>query len=185
MKLPRGQLLRQRVVSDLGTALSAVLEEEITGYARLEPQDTLLLDTDGVGVLTFVDGVPVVAYHTGTDTAGPAALDEIAVTGPYRIELYKLEERILAEIHEDETLLVAPTLPAERLVGDPALIDRTRDQAPASRLEAHNSPDSASAVESFLSDEQRIETIKQRARADARAKAKQWGFTPEQTEQQD
>ncbi len=182
MKLPRGQLLRQRVVSDLGTALSAVLEEEVTGYARLEPQDTMLLDTDGVGVLTFIDGVPVVAYHTGTDTAGPKALDEIAVTGPYRIELYELEATILAEIHEDETLLVAPTLPAERLVGDPALIEQTREQAPVSRLESHEPSEPATAVESFLSDEERIETIQQRARADARAKAKQWGFTPEQTD---
>lgn len=179
MKLPRGQLLRQRVVSDLGTALSAVLEEQVTGYARLKPQDTLLLDTEGVGVLTFIDGVPVVAYHTGTDTAGPPALDEIAVTGPYRIELYELEKDILVEIHEDEALRIPPTLPAERLVGDPQLIERTRGQAPDNRLEAQDTTQSATAVEAFLSDEQRIETIQQRARADAKAKAEQWGFTTE------
>ncbi len=177
MKLPRGQLLRQRIVSNLGTALSAVLEESVTGYARLKPQDTLLLDTEGVGVLTFIDGVPVVAYHTGTDTAGPPALDEIAVAGPYRIELYELDERILAEIHGDEKLRVSPTLPAERLVGDPQLISQTRENAPTNRLSAQETADSTSAIESFLADEQRIETIQQRAREDAKAKAEQWGFT--------
>lgn len=61
MKLPRGRLQRRRVVSDVATPLANALDAELTGYARLESQDALLLSADGVGVLTFEAGIPVVA----------------------------------------------------------------------------------------------------------------------------
>lgn len=53
MKLPRGRLVRRRVVTSPATALEGALDVGLTGYARLASQDVLLLDSDGVGVLTF------------------------------------------------------------------------------------------------------------------------------------
>ena len=73
MKLPRGRLVRRRVVADPATPLATALDEGLTGYVRLESQDALLLDGDGLGVITFSDGVPRAAYHTGTDRGGPPA----------------------------------------------------------------------------------------------------------------
>ncbi len=70
MNQPRGDLVRSRVVSDPATALTAVLERELTEYAVFEPQDSLLLDADGHGIVTFEAGVPLFAYHTGTDRGG-------------------------------------------------------------------------------------------------------------------
>ena len=90
MKLPPGQLVRSRVVKDLRTALVGALDREVTGYAVLEPRESLLLDESGEGVLTFEGGVPVVAYHTGTDRGGPPALADLAASGPYRLELFAL-----------------------------------------------------------------------------------------------
>ena len=177
MKLPRGQLVRQRVVGDPGTALSNALADELTGYARLESQDALLLDADGVGVLTFDSGVPGAAYHTGTDRGGPEALADIAVAGPYRLELYELDGETLAEVHEAQSLTVPPGMPAERLAGDSELAERTRTAAPERRradLDADG--DDRGAVEAFLEDEQKIEAIRERAREEARERAEQWGF---------
>jgi hypothetical protein len=82
MRLPHGELVRSRVVSDPATALVAAAERELTGYAVFEPQDSLLLDADGRGVVTFEAGVPVLAYHTGTDRGGPEAIADLAVPGP-------------------------------------------------------------------------------------------------------
>jgi len=174
MKLPSGRLVRQRVIEVPGTALANALDAELTGYARLESQDRLLLDADGVGVLTFESGVPVVAYHTGTDAGGPAALADIAVPGPYRLELYELDGESLAPIHDASDLRVPPGSPAERLAGDPALAERTRARAPPERLE--DADDEPGAVESFLEDEQKIEAIREQAREEARARAEEWGF---------
>lgn len=175
MKLPRGRLIRQRVVSDLTTPLARALDTELTGYARLESQDALLLDADGAGVLTFSDGVPTVAYHTGTDRGGRDALSDIAVSGPHRVELYALDAEVLSDAHEAENLLVAPGLPAERLAGDPELADRTREQAPVERCE-DTTADSTAAVEEFLEDAETIETIRERAREEAASRADEWGF---------
>lgn len=176
MKLPRGSLLRRRVVIDLSTPLETVLESEVTGYARLESQDTLLLEGDGVGVVTFEDGIPMVAYHTGTDRTGIEALDDIAMAGPYRVELYELTADVLADAHNSDELLVPPGTPAKRLAGDPALSERTVDRAPAERTVAGKTGDSLDAVESFLEDEQSIETLRDRAREEAKERADQWGF---------
>lgn len=180
MKLPRGRLQRQRVVSDLATPLASALDAELTGYARLESQDALLLAADGVGVLTFDRGVPVVAYHTGTDSGGPAALADLAVAGPYRLELYELDGAVLGEIHGADDLTVPPGMPAERLAGDPGLADRTRSVAPADRLVDPSSAASGErqpgAVEAFLDDEEKIAKIRERAREEAERRAKEWGF---------
>ena len=174
MRLPQGSLVRERVVTDIGTVLSTALDERLTGYARLESQDALLLDADGVGVLTFEEGVPVVTYHTGTDSAGADALADIGVAGPCRLELYELDADELADVHGTEALRVAPGLPAERLAGDPGLADRTLAAAPADRtgdMDASNG-----AVEAFLDDEEKIATIQERAREQAEARADDWEF---------
>ncbi|MEF8783143.1 MAG: hypothetical protein V5A39_03325 [Haloarculaceae archaeon] len=175
MKLPRGQLVRRRVVEDPRTALQSALEADLTGYARLESQDALLLDADGVGVLTFEAGVPVAAYHTGTDNAGPEALADIAVAGPYRLGLYELDAEGLEAVHETEAFRVDPGMPAERLAGDAGLASRTRKKAPDERSEDEElGSDEASPVEAFLDDEERIETIRKRAREEARQRAEEW-----------
>ena len=172
MKLPQGQLVRQRVVAGPGTPLANALDAELTGYARLESQDALLLDADGVGVLTFEGGVPVVAYHTGTDTAGSAALADIAVAGPYRLELYELDHQVLEEVHATEELQVPPDAPAERLAGDPALAARTRRAAPDRRAE--DGDEETGAVVAFLEDEEKVERIRERAREEAEQRAAEW-----------
>lgn len=177
MKLPRGRLVRRRVVSDPGTALANALEAGLTGYVRLESQDALLLDAEGIGVLTFEDGLPVAAYHTGTDNAGPEALADIAVSGPYRLEVYELDAGALAAVHETPAFRVGPGMPAERLAGDPDLAARTRDAAPRERVEnSRSDADESDAVEAFLEDESRIEAIRERAREEAQRRADEWNL---------
>jgi hypothetical protein len=175
MKLPRGRLVRQRVIEDPATALERALDGELTGYARLESQDALLLDAEGAGVLTFEDGVPVAAYHTGTDNAGPDALADIAVAGPYRLELYELDADALAPVHDTGEFRVGPGTPAERLAGDADLAARARDAAPPEWVERESAPaEGTSAVEAFLEDEHRIAEIRQRAREEAEQRAAEW-----------
>lgn len=179
MKLPRGRLQRRRVVEDMATPLANALATDLTGYARLESQEALLLSADGVGVLTFAEGVPVVAYHTGTDAGGPAALADIAAAGPYRVERYELDVETLAPVHDAADLRVPPGMPAERLAGDPALADRTRAAAPdwtGEAVEAEAPADGPGAVEAFLEDEAKIEAIRERAREEATERAREWGF---------
>src|SRR6056297_2093315 len=134
MRLPQGRLRKSRVVTEPREPLAEVLDRAVTGYAVFEPQDSLLLDADGRGVVTFADGVPVVAYHTGTDRGGPPALADLAVPGPYHVSLYTLAPADLESAHEAEDLGVPPGMPAERLGGDPTLADSTRRAAPDRRL---------------------------------------------------
>jgi len=177
MNVPQGDLLRKRVVTDLATPLAQALDAAVTGYARLEPGDTLLLDAEGVGVITFEEGVPVVAYHTGTDSGGTGALDDIAVAGPSRVALYELDGDSLAALHDTPELRVPPGLPAERLAGDPALAERTREAAPESRRRAAEQEQTGlAAVEQFLEDGDRIENIRERAHDQAETRAEEWGF---------
>lgn len=179
MKLPRGRLQRRRVVDDLGTPLANALDAELTGYATLESRDALLLSAEGLGVVTFEAGVPVVAYHTGTDEGGPRALAAVAGGGPYRLELFELDAADLEPIHEAGDLLVPPGMPAARLAGDPDLADRTRRAAPDGRATAVPDPetdDQPGAVEAFLADEDKIEAIRERARAEAERRAEEWGL---------
>lgn len=176
MRLPRGRLVRQRVVTDAATPLAAALDEGLTGYARLESQDSLLLDGEGSGVVTFEGGIPVAAYHTGTDSTGAGALEDIAVAGPYRLELFELDADRLAPVHETPELEVPPGMPAERLAADPTLADRTRKAAPTERLQSQSSDEESKteALEAFLDDEERIDSIRERARVEAQRRADEW-----------
>jgi len=127
MKLPDGQLVRSRVVADLRTVLVDALDRTHTGYAVLKPQSALLLADPGEGILTFDQGVPVVAFHTGTDRGGPEALADLAAEGPYRLELVAAPDE-MGTIHDSDRFRVPPGMPAERLAGDQPLADRTREQ---------------------------------------------------------
>jgi len=182
MKLPDGRLLRSRVVSDPRTVLVDALDRRVTGYAVLEPQGSLLLDDDGRGVLTFADGVPVVAYHTGSERGGPPALADLAASGPYRLTLYAVRSGALDAVHGRGAFRIPPGMAAERLVGDQSLADRTRELAPTDRTVERTHDDesggerSVGAVEAFLDDERKIEAIREQARAEARERAEEWGF---------
>lgn len=129
MTLPEGRLVRSRVVAEPGAALSDALDRALTGYARLEPQDALLLDADASGVIAFRDGIPVAARHSGTGRGGPAALADLAVPGPYRVELRALGPAALDGL-DDSEWRIPPGMAAERLAGDPDLADRTRRASP-------------------------------------------------------
>jgi hypothetical protein len=177
MNVPQGRLRRQRVVADPATPLERVLETELTGYARLQSQDELLLDSEGVGVLTFEDGVPILAYHTGTDRGGTAALTDIAVAGPYRVSLYEVDPDALAAVHEESTLQVEPGGPAEHLAGDSPLAERTRERAPTERLA--NDTEETDTVSAFLDNEERIAEVQEAARHEAQRRATDWGFDTE------
>jgi hypothetical protein len=181
MNLPSGELVRSRVVDDPGKALAAALDAELTGYAVLEPQDTVLLDGDTRGVLTFEAGVPVLVYHTGSDRGGPPALADLAAPGPYRLELVALSRDAIEPLHETPALTVPPGMPAARLAGDHDLAAATREQAPDDRVRDPERDDTASddqlgAVEAFLEDEQKIEAIRRQAREEARERAAEWGL---------
>jgi hypothetical protein len=175
MKLPRGRLVRSRVVRDPGTALRIALDRSLTGYAVLEPQDSLLLDGDRRGVVTFSDGVPVLAYDTESDRGGTDALADFAVPGPYSVELYRLDPTDLEEPHDTPELRVPPGLPAEELADDPQLASETRERAPEERLST--SDDEGSAVAAFLEDESKIDAIREEARTEARDRADEWGLS--------
>lgn len=193
--IPQGDLLRSRVVADVGATLASVLDRELTGYATLVPQETLLLAGEARGVITFEDGVPVLAYNTVTDAGGPEALAELAVPGPYRVELYAVSRDGLQTAHTEEALQIAPGAAARELADDPALARQTRTAAPADRVgnasaNANASADADtdtgattnentgndSAVAAFLNDEERIAAIREQARVEAQARASEWGL---------
>jgi len=177
MNLPSGRLVLSRVVGDPGDALATALDRGLTGYAVLEPQDALLLDGEGEGLLTFEAGVPVAARHTGTGRRGADALADLAVPGPYRVELRAVAAEALDEYHAETDHRIAVDAAADLLAGDPDLADRTREVAPTSRR-ADDASDAGSmdAVEAFLDDEEKIDAIRERAREEARERAEQWGL---------
>ncbi len=181
MKLPHGRLLRSRVVSAAGTALSTVLDGALTGYVVFEPQDALLLDVDGRGVVTFREGVPMLVYHTGTDRGGVDGLADLAVPGPYKIDVFSLPAGRIEELHETESLRVLPGAPAQRVAGDSGLAERTRSRAREHGLmpDEDTLAGEEDAVASFLDDEERIEAIKRQARAEAERQASEWGLEDE------
>lgn len=175
MNLPQGQLLRQRVLNTTETVLTGALSRNLTGYARLEPQEALLLSADRAGIITFTDGIPVAAYHTKPDATGADALTEIASSGPYRLGLYALDESALEPLQDSDSVRVPPGLPAKVLSGDKELVERTREQAPRERIEQDECEQGGlDAVESFLDDEPRIETIRSRAQSEAESRADDW-----------
>lgn len=174
MNLPRGSLVRKRVVADPATALATALDRRVTGYLRLSSQAALLLEDEGAGVVALDEGVPVVAYHTGTERGGPEALGDMALPGPYGMALYELSPESLAGVHDTPALRIPPAMPAERLAGDDALAARTREAAPAERLDEAASTTAPTAVEAFLEDEEKIRQLKERARTEAAERAAEW-----------
>jgi hypothetical protein len=185
MNVPEGTLLQSHVVRDPREPLAVALDRSLTGYAVFEPQESLLLDSDGRGIVTFRDGVPELAYYTGTDRGGPSALADLAMPGPYHVELYQLDEAALSTIGGHSALQIPPGMAAERLAGDPALAASTRRSAPADREPAPTAADGDAdgdgqsepgAVEAFLADEEKIEAIQAQAREEAAQRASEWGF---------
>ena len=175
LRIPRGDLLRSRVVTDVGTTLSAALDRALTGYATVVPQETLLLSGEARGVITFADGVPVLVYNTVTDNGGADALAELAVPGPHRVELYAVGADALRQAHETAALRVPPAAPATALADDPDLAERTRAAAPADRL-ADAEREETDALAAFLADDDRIAALREQARAEARQRAVEWGL---------
>jgi hypothetical protein len=172
-RIPEGELCRSRTDADVGETLASALNRELTGYVVFEPRGSILRGSDERAVLTFESGVPVLAYHPGSDAGGPDALDALA-GGPFHADVYELPPATLEAPHRVEELRVDPTAPARRLAGDDALVERTRAVAPEDRLTEAEGP---SAVEAFLADAERVETIREEARAEARARAAEWGLT--------
>lgn len=171
--IPEGELCRSRTDADVGATLADVLARELTGYVVFEPQGSILFGDDDRAVVTFEAGVPVLAYHPGSDAGGAAALD--ALTGDlFHAELYELPASALAAAHRVDEFRVDPTAPARRLAGDDALVERTRAAAPDARVADEDRP---SAVEAFLADVDGIEAIREEARAEARSRAAEWGLT--------
>lgn len=171
LAIPQGQLLRSRVVSDVRTVLLEALNRSLTGYA-------LLLEN---GVFTFERGIPVLVYHTDSDTGGEQALAAFEDVGPCRIDLYALSTEQLRSVHDVAALTVPPGLPATYLTGDQALAAQTRKQA-ARHADTDTdsarspSPEEDDAVAAFLDDTERIEALQEQARNEARHRAVEWGL---------
>lgn len=165
------RLLHSKVVADLGEVLDRALEARTTGYATVEPQDALLLDADGLGVLALERGVPVAARHTGTGRTGREALAELSVPGPCRVELYERDRPV--PFADEAAARIPPALPADRLARDPDLANRTRTAAADRDTGERTDGD---ALEAFLRDEDRVEAIRREARREARERARQWGL---------
>ncbi|WP_079977767.1 hypothetical protein [Halanaeroarchaeum sulfurireducens] len=173
MTLPAGQPTFDRVVTRLGEPLEAALDRALTGYAEILPQAALLLDASSSGVMWFDDGVPTHATHTGTGATGTDVLAELAATGPFRVRLVSLSADNLHHARPDEATL-PPDAPAKRLAGDESLARRTRKRA---GTESDGSTDGGlDAVEAFLEDDEKIRAIRDRARAEAKRRAEEWGF---------
>ncbi|RRJ27878.1 hypothetical protein [Halocatena pleomorpha] len=189
--LPQGRLLRSRVVSDVHTVLLAALDRSLTGYAVVVPSRT---NAAGNGAFTFDQGVPVLVYHAGTDTGGERALAAFKDVGPCRIDLYALSRERLRSIHDGSTLSVPPALPATYLTGDRTLTVRTRKRA-ARRSDTDIDTDSTGddttppadhdAVTAFLADADRIETLREQARDEARQRAKEWDLDEQLVDNED
>ncbi|MGQ4554552.1 hypothetical protein [Halobellus sp. GM3] len=171
--IPEGELCRSRTDDSIGDALAAVLDRELTGYVVFEPRGSILLDDGERAVLTFEAGVPVLAYHPASDAGGDDALEALT-GGPFHVEMYELPPAALAAAHRVEELSVGPTAPARTLTADETLLERTRAAAPEERLSAEAEPGS---VEAFLADAERIGEIREEARAEAEARAAEWGLT--------
>lgn len=174
LAIPRGDLVRSRVVADLSAVLATALDREFTGYAVLEPGSSLLLGGDVRGVLTFEAGVPVLAYCDATDRGGIDALADLSPVGPCAVDLYALPRTALAEAHDTPSLRVPPGMPAADLARDHDLAERTRAAAPAARRATE-----PTALEAFLGDGERIADLREAARREARKRAAEWGLADE------
>ncbi|MFB6114632.1 MAG: hypothetical protein ABEJ58_11090 [Halodesulfurarchaeum sp.] len=170
MTLPDGKSCFDRVVMNVDVPLEFALEREFSGYGVVVPQAGLLGDPDGSGLIEFENGVPVGVRHTGSGRTGGEALADLAGTGPYRVRLVAADSVDALE----PTGSISPAAPAVRLAGDEELGRRTREKAgyPAE----HEPADELDAVAAFLADEEKIQAIRDRAAAEARRRASEWGF---------
>lgn len=169
MSRPDGQARFDRVVMSVADPLWEALETELVGYGEIVPQAGLLGDEAGHCVLWFDHGVPIRAHHTGTGRTDSEALADIAETGPYRVRLVELSDP-----EQLRTGDLAPTAPAEQMLGDAELATRTRTVADPP--ESPDPGDELDAVEAFLADEDKIEAIQKRAAMEARQRADEWGL---------
>lgn len=168
MTLPAGQPCFDRVVMNVDIPLAEALDRELTGYGVIVPQAGLLGEGAGRGVLRFEEGIPIGAKHTGTGRTGGAAISDIAGTGPYRVRL--VETATPPPVPEG----LSPGTPAMQLAGDEALAKRTLQRVSGSS--ATEESGELDAVEAFLADEEKIRAIRERAAAEARRRADEWGF---------
>lgn len=172
MSVPDGQVTFDRVVTGLEEPLEVALDRSLTGYAEVVPQAALLLDASGSGLLYFEDGVPLGARHTGTGAVGSDALAELAATGPYRVRLVPTDLATVRDRSAGSSL--PPDAPAQRLAGEESLARRTRRRA--GTTETGPTAEGLDAVEAFLADDEKIAAIRNRAKAEAKRKAAEWGF---------
>jgi hypothetical protein len=175
MSRPEGQTRFDRVVMSLEAPLWEALETELRGYGEIVPQAGLLGTEAGHCLLWFDAGVPVGATHTGTGRTDSAAIADVAETGPYRVRLVEIADS--AAVRSGD---LAPTAPAEQVLGDEELARRTREAADL-EPEADSGAD-LDAVEAFLADEAKIEAIQERAAREARTRAEEWGFETNSSE---
>jgi hypothetical protein len=147
--VPRGSLAWARTVGSLDATLGRVLRDELTGYVVVESGAGLVVGDPTHGVLTFVDGVPVLAYAVDSpavvegdstvDAVGPDALTALVGPGPARVEVYSVPTEEMASLHaagesteRDESAAscrVSPDAPALAFDGSRALVRRTRERA--------------------------------------------------------
>jgi len=189
----RGELVRARVATAFADPLARALDDELSGYLRVEPGEALLGGDDAAAVITLDGGVPVLAYDAGDDADGPTALAALSGAEPVHIESYRLPERALSSLHgaaddraddadDDRTdgadaaapFRVAPDAPARELADDDALAARTREAADDDRRSPSGDH---GALAAFLADEERVEAVRAEARAEAEARAAEWGLT--------
>jgi hypothetical protein len=171
MTAPAGNPTFDRVVMSVGEPLREALDNDLQGYAEIVPQAGLLGDAAGCCRLWFEDGVPVGATHTGTGRTDAAALADIAETGPYRVRLVAVADP--SQVQPGD---LPPDAPAEQVVGDSDLAERTRERASG---DGEQDGADLDAVEAFLADEEKIEAIKQRAAMEARERAAEWDLPAE------
>ena len=177
--IPDGRLCRSRTDADVGETLAGALDRGLTGYVVFEPQGSILRGGDERAVLTFEDGVPVLAYHAPSDAGGTDALAALS-GGLFHADSYELPVAALEEAHRVDALAVPPTAPADRLADDDDLVERTREAAPDARLD---DGDDAGSVAAFLADADRIEAIREEARAEAEERAAEWGLADQLDEE--
>lgn len=182
LHVPRGELLSSRVVTDVGVALRRALEGELTGYVVMDPRETLLLDGDVRGVITFEEGVPVFAYDVDGDVKGTRALARLSDPGPCRVDCYETDGDALRSLHESDgaaAFHIPPGAAAEQLARDAELARATRRRAPDGR---HERTDEEDPLAAFLADQSRVEAIQEEAEAEARRRAAEWGLDEELTD---
>lgn len=174
--VPQGRLRQSRIAPDVRTVLVEALDRSFTGYAIVAPKRAAGVKS----VFTFEAGVLALVYHPDADAGGERALTALEDVGPCRIDLYELSVEQLQSAHDDR-LSVSPALPATYLTGDRALAARTRKRA-AQIADTDSDAEPAipdgdhDAIEAFLDDTERIETLQEQARMEARRRAEEWGF---------